>query len=297
MSEKKHNWFGYLYLAPALILITIFIFYPLFNTIRQSFLLDYNFMTGEYSGYGFGYYKWIFTRKKFLTALFNTAMITFISVPISVIIALLISVALNSIKKLQGFFQTVFFLPYVTNVIAIGLVFSFMFNQQYGIVNAFLGLFGIDPVNWKGSGASYWNQMVVLMTYTIWSGLPFKIIVFLSGLQSIDKQYYQAAQVDATPKWRVFSKVTVPLLSPIIMYITITSFIGAFKAYDSVIALFGPSAAQESMITVVWYAYSALKDSQNGAVSIASASSVVLFLIILIFTAIQMYINKKRVHY
>lgn len=297
--DYKNNWKGYLYLAPALIFIIIFTIYPLFNTILTSFKLDYNYLNGNFDGFGLDNYISVLKSARFKLAFKNTMYMTFISVPLSVIVALLISVGLNSIKKLQGFLQTIFFLPYVTNVIAIGLVFQFMFNSNYGLINTVIGWFGIGPVHWMDAYASYKEALAVIIIYTVWNGLPFKIMVFLSGLQSIDKQYYQAAQIDATPKWRVFFRITIPLLSPMIMYITITSFMGAFKAYDTVLALFadgGTAAEPGNLKTMVWYIYESLKDGRIGSVSIASAAAVILFIIILIFTAVQMYFNK-RVHY
>ena len=300
MFENKHNWKGYLYLAPALILILIFIIYPLFNTFLTSFKENYQFMTGEYDGFSIQHYMDVFKSSKFKVAFKNTMILSIISVPVSIVIALLISVGLNSIKRLQGFLQTIFFLPYVTNVIAIGLVFQFMFNHNYGIINTVIGWFGIGPVHWMDAYASYGEAMAVIIIYSIWSSLPFKIMVFLSGLQTIDKQYYQAAQIDATPKWRVFLRITVPLLSPMIMYITITSFMGAFKTYEHVLSLFGDGGTAGdpgNLKTMVWYIYEALDSSKKGSVAVASASAVVLFIVIMIFTAIQMYINKKRVHY
>lgn len=301
MFDNKNNWKAYLYLGPALLLILLFIVYPLIRTFITSFMIDYNYMTGTFKGFGFDNYIEVIQNKNFHRAIFNTAWIVFVSVPVSVIIALLISVALNSIKKLQGFYQTIFFLPYVTNVIAIGMVFSFLFHREFGLVNMMLGWIGINPHNWVGPGASYGSALFALMFYTVWSALPFKIMVFLSGLQSIDKQYYQAAQIDATPKWKVFTKITVPLLSPMILYITITSFIGAFKAYATVVAMFGESAGPAGqarmLITIVWYVYDALQRTQAGAISRAAAASVILFIIILLFTAFQMYVSKKRVHY
>lgn len=298
--ERKNNWKAFLYLAPALILISVFIIYPLINTFITSFKIDFNFMTGEFAKFGIDNYLTVLQSPRFKTAFTNTMIMTFISVPLSVIIALLIAVGLNSIKRLQGFFQTIFFLPYVTNVIAIGLVFQFMFNYKFGLINTIIGWFGIGPTHWMDAYASYPEAMAVIMIYTIWIALPFKIMVFLSGLQAIDKQYYQAAQIDATPKWRVFLRITVPLLSPMIMYITITSFMGAFKAYETVLALFGDggtSGDPGNLKTMVWYIYEALSSSKPGAVGIASAASVVLFAVILVFTAVQMYVNKKRVHY
>jgi multiple sugar transport system permease protein len=224
----------------------------------------------------------------------------FISVPLTVIIALFISVALNGIKKLQSVFQTVFFLPYVTNTIALGLVFASLFHFEDGLVNK---LFNTVGVSWINQGATRFRSLVVLTLYTIWNGLAFKILVFLSGLQSIDKQYYQAAQVDATPRWRVFKKITVPLLSPMILYITITSFIGAFKAYSSVVAIFGrgsqyygPAGNDFMLITVVGYIYNKLYDS-GMPFGVASAGSLILFAIIMLITLLQFQVSKKRVHY
>ncbi|HEY8436376.1 MAG TPA: sugar ABC transporter permease [Haloplasmataceae bacterium] len=298
--EKKQNWKGYLYLAPALILMTIFTFYPIFNAFYSSLKLNYNWLLNTFDGFGFDNYVQLFKSKNFRMAFRNTMILTFVSVPLSVMIALLISVGLNSIKRLQGFFQTIFFLPYVTNVIAIGLVFRLMFNYDYGIINTIIGWFGIGPVHWMDTQATYVEAMSVVIIYSIWMGLPFKIMVFLSGLQSIDRQYYQAAKIDSTPKWRVFFRITVPLLSPMIMYITITSFMGAFKAYESVLAVFpkgGTVKEPNSLKTVVWYIYDALSRTDTGAISMASAAAVVLFLFIMLFTLIQMYISKKTVYY
>lgn len=306
MLERQSNIRAWLYLAPALILLGVFTFYPLFNSFYLAFLVDYNYLgqVKTFTGYTlFGNFKEVLTDKMFYQALKNTFVIVFVSVPISVIVALFISVALNSIKRLQGFFQTVFFLPYVTNAIAVGMAFAFIFNYDFGIANSILGWFGVDPIHFVDSSATWGTSMAALLVYTIWGGLAFKIMVFLSGLQSIDKQYYDAAKVDATPKWRVFRRITVPLLSPMIAYITITSFIGAFKAYRTVVGMFGVTMAapgqlrSNSLITIVGYIYESLYDLAPGAISLAAATAIILFFITLIFTFIQMWVSKKRVHY
>jgi len=305
MLERQSNLKAWFYLAPAMLLLLVFTFYPLFNAFLLAFLKDYNFLSGSASGFTiFDNFKAVIQDPNFGVAMKNTAVITFISVPISVMVALLISVALNSIKKLQKLLQTVFFLPYVTNAIAIGMAFAFIFHTDYGLLNTVLGWVGIDPINWIGRGASWETAMFALLVYTVWGGLAFKIMVFLSGLQSIDKQYYDAARIDATPRGRVFSKITVPLLSPMIAYITITSFIGAFKAYRTVIGMFGPSLKppgalpEDSLITVVGLVYDSLAHSSAiGKMSEAAAASIILFSITLLFTLIQMQVNKRRVHF
>lgn len=274
-------------------------------------------MTGSFDSWGFGNYELIANPlNPFRKYLFNTMIIVFVSVPLSIILSLVIAVALNSVKSLQKFFQTVFFLPYVTNTIAIGMVFSVMFESNQGLVNTIISFFGGNGVNWLGGNkdniwlfefakgnkwfnSQYFTSLIVLLVYIVWNSLPFKILILLSALQSVDKQYYQAAQIDGTSKMRTFMKITVPLLSPQIFYLLITSFIGAFKEYTSVVAIFGENASsvgeRNNMATVVWYIYRKLKE--GGDAGAASAGAVVLFGIILIFTLINNYVSKKRVHY
>ena len=310
LEYKRDGWKAALCLAPMLLMMTVFTFWPIINSLIMAFLEDYSFGGmqshlyarvlggGTYNGIGIKNFIQVFNEADFWTALKNTSVMVFISVPVTVILALAIAVGLNSTKKMQGFFQTVFFLPYVTNTIALGLVFGSVFHIEYGLINK---LFGTQGLSWINQGATWWRAMFVLMVYTVWNGLAFKIIVFLSGMQSIDKQYYQAAQVDATPRWRVFRRITVPLLSPMILYITITSFIGAFKAYSSVIAVFGtgaygPAGNEKMMITIVGYIYD--KMWQSGTpYGVGAAGSLILFIIILIITIAQLQVSKKRVHY
>ena len=304
---SKNNWKAWIYLFPVIVLIAVFLIYPLINTIFIAFTKNYQYSSGQYDGLtleNFGVilkltqYQsegGILAYEQFFTqyAIPNTFIIVFVTVPISTALALIISVALNSIKWFQKFLQTVFFLPYVTNGIAVGMVFSVMFSNN-GVINY---IFGIEKV-WIGMGADTLTGMIPLCAYIIWSSIPFKILVFLSGLQGIDKQYYQAAQIDACPKWKVLLKITVPLLSPQILYIIITSFIGAFKEYTSVVGLFGGpgtggTAGDPNMETIVYYIY----DKLTTQTSLAAAAAVFLFVIILIFTAIQFAVSKKRVHY
>ena len=306
LEWKKDGWKGTLCLAPMLIVLTVFTFYPIIKTFIVSFFPGYNYVSGEFGKFSLQAYQTVLADGLFWRSLGNTILMLLVSVPLSIIIALLISVLLNSIKKLQGFFQTIFFLPYVTNGIAFGMVFATIFSpMEYGLVNSVLAAFGTGPIAWTGTAAPipYWAGLLVIVVYTVWNSLAFKILVFLGGLQGIDKQYYQAAQIDETPKWRVFTKITVPLLSPMILYITITSLIGAFKSYSSIVGLFGDSmgnAQDHTFITVVGYIYIFFSEVQSGIPSglpIASAAALLLFIIIMIVTFFQMLYNKKKVHY
>lgn len=303
LEWKKDGWKALIALAPMLILLIVFTFYPIFNTILVSFFPDYNYLTFEFGSFGVDSYVTVLNDAKLWQSIGITAVMVISSVPLSIFISLLISVALCSIKKLQGFFQTIFFLPYVTNGIAFGMVFATIFAPTpNGLINT---LFNI-VIPWTGSvnTVPMWAGILVITVYSVWNGLAFKILVFVGGIQGIDKQYYQAAQIDGASKSRVFRKITLPLLSPMVLYITITSLIGAFKAYSSVVSLYGETmgnGSDSTFMTAVGYIYdkfnSVTNDNLVFALSESSAAAVVLFVFILIITGLQMIYNKKRVHY
>ena len=306
--EKKNDWRAWLYLAPVLILLSVFTFYPLISTIVIAFTKDYVYLTQSGSGFTFDNFAEIFRSKAVddgaggtvtvysevvRYAIPNTLIVVFVTVPLSIVISLLIAVGLNSIKAFKKIFQTIFFMPYVTNAIAIGMVFAVIFND-HGLWNY---VFKLGDLTWIDQGAPASRAMIALCIYSVWHALPYKILIFLSGLQNIDKQYYQAASVDAAGKFKTFMNVTVPLLSPQILYIMITSFIGSFKEYSSVVGLFGRAgtlSGYNNMYTIVYYIYDTIKMKQ---VQYGCAAAVMLFIVILIFTGIQFVVSNKRVHY
>ena len=311
MVESKQKWKAWLYLAPAIILLLVFTVWPIINTIRMSLLEGYSGVKaagGATFNVGFANFTKVVSYKKFTQTLENTILLCVLTVPLSTLLALLIAVALNSIKPLQKMLQTIFFLPYVTNSIAIGMVFAAMFNivglkstgvaETWGIINNVIMFFGGEPINWINAGSPYWANMVVMIVYIVWNALPFKILVLLGGLQSINKQYYDAAKVDGTPRRRVFTKITVPLLSPMIAYVVITGFIGGFKEYSSIIGIFGdkmgPADDAGRLNTIVGFVYDSLERDRQGR---ASAAALILFAIILVVTMINNQVSKKRIHY
>ena len=314
MVDNKQQWKAWLYLSPAIILLLVFTVWPIINTVRMAFLEGYSGLQaagGATFSFGFGNFVKVVHYQKFISCLKNTILLCVLTVPISTFLALLIAVALNSIKFLQKGLQTIFFLPYVTNSIAIGMVFAAMFNivgsfygteneiiVTAGIINNVLEFLGFDAINWINYGSSYAANMVVMTVYIVWNALPFKILVLLGGLQSINKQYYEAAKVDGTPRWRVFTKITVPLLSPMLAYVIITGFIGGFKEYSSIIGIFGeamgPADDVGRLNTMVGFIYDSLKFNSQGR---ASAAALILFGIILIVTLINTKVGKKKVHY
>ncbi len=349
--KKFDKWKAWLYLAPTLVLLAIFTIWPIYNTIKMAFSvywdptapnyvydengeIAYNDDTGElmiegygkYKGYsivldiagetnfefGFNNFKEILNYDGFFKILQNTIILCVATVPISTFLALLIAVCLNAIKPLRNLLQTIFFLPYVTNSIAIGMVFAAMFNivgvnehnllmsKSLGIINNVLGVFGAEPINWINQGSEYWANIVVMIIYIVWNALPFKILILLGGLQSVNKQYYEAAKIDSTPPWRVFTRITVPLLSPMITYVVITGFIGGFKEYTSIVGIFGetmqPPGADigtPRLQTMVGYIYDKLGDSEG----IASAAAILLFILIFAVTLVNLKVSKKNTHY
>ena len=312
---KFDQWKGWIYLSPAIVLLLIFTAWPIFNTVRFAFLEGYNSMGvlgGQTFEFGLGNFEYVIGYQNFKDCLFNTILLCVLTVPISTFLALLIAVCLNSIKFLNRFLQTIYFLPYVTNSIAIGMVFAAMFNivglnrtdilnsTSLGIVNNIIAFFGGTPINWINAGSGYWENIWVMVVYIVWNALPFKILILLGGLQSVNKQYYEAAKVDATPKWRVFTNITVPLLSPMIAYVVITGFIGGFKEYSSIVGIFGdtmgPPGDKGRLNTMVGYIYDAI----NGATKQygrASAAAILLFFIIFAVTLVNLQVSKKKTHY
>ncbi len=312
MANNGKQWKAWLYLSPAIVLLLVFTVWPIINTVLMAFQNGYSAnlaKAGQTFQFGIANFQRVIGYKRFTDCLFNTAILCVATVPISTILALLIAVALNSIKFLQKGLQTIFFLPYVTNSIAIGMVFAAMFNiiglrpsgdmaDTWGIVNNVIMFFGGEPVNWLSAGSGYWANVVVMVVYIVWNALPFKILILLGGLQSINKQYYDATKVDSTPRWRVFTRITVPLLSPMIAYVVITGFIGGFKEYSSIVGIFGetmgPVHDAGRLNTMVGFIYDSLGTRAHGT---ASAAALFLFAIILVVTMINLQVSKKRVHF
>ncbi|MBQ2686481.1 MAG: sugar ABC transporter permease [Clostridia bacterium] len=294
---ENNNRKGWIYLIPAMIFLGIFMVYPLIDVLIYSFEEGYNSVTQESMGIGLYNFRYVLRDPYFMKALKNTVILVAITVPVSTGLALLISLGLSSIKWVKKLFQTVYFLPYVTNTLAVGLVFMILFRKtEYtdGLVNMFLKLFGSPSVDFITG--PYWAKMAVLCLYTIWIVMPFKILILTSALASVNEQHYSAARIDGTSKLRTFTRITLPMISPMISYLVITGFIGAFKAYSDAVALFGTDLNAAGMNTIVGYVYDMLY-SDGGYPSYASAAAIILFAIVLTITVINLAVSKKHVHY
>lgn len=310
---------GWLFVLPAVILLCIFTFYPIVNAFIRAFQQNYDALTGQYDGWGFENFIRVLKGDTgtggatFVQCLVNTIIFTFISVPLSTLLALLISVALNSIKAVQKAYQTILFLPYLTNSLAMGAVFATFFTivgtknntEAIGLVNVIIEAFGGTRIDWMKGGSGYiidlgavripWTKYVVVIVYEIWSGLPFKILILFSSLQSVNKQYYDAAKIDGASKSRILWKITTPLIMPMISYLLITGIMGGMKQYTAIVGLFGEQMGIDyDMGTMVGYIYRYINDGQMG---FAFAGSLLLFAVIMVFTVINLQLSKKKVTY
>jgi multiple sugar transport system permease protein len=295
---NKRNFKSWLYLLPAMLFLGIFMVYPLIDVFIYSFEEGYNSASQTYYGTGMYNYSYVLHDPYFLQAIRNTFILVVITVPLSTLLALLISVALSSVKALKKLFQTIYFLPYVTNTLAVGLVFMILFKKTAysdGLINLVLKLFGQGPVDFIDG--PYWAKMLVLCIYTIWIVMPFKVLILTSALASVNQNYYNAARVDGTSRFRIFIRITLPMISPTVFYLIITGFIGAFKAYSDSVALFGTDLNAAGMNTIVGYVYDMLYGNGGGYPSYASAAAILLFVIVLTITCINLLVSKKHVYY
>ena len=296
----NRNAKAWLYLLPAILFLGAFMVYPLIDVLIYSFEEGYNSASQTFFGVGAYNYRYVLRDPYFLQALKNTFILVAITVPVSTGVALLISVGLSSIKPLRKLYQTVYFLPYVTNTLAVGLVFMLLFDQRdsqgyTALANVIIEALGGLPVDFIDG--PYWAKMFVLCFYTVWVVMPFKVLILTSALASVKQDYYSAARVDGTPRWRIFTKITLPMISPTLFYLIITGFIGAFKAYSDAVALFGTNLNVAGMNTIVGYVYDMLYGEGGGFPSYASAAAIILFVIVLTITCINLLIRRKHVHY
>ncbi len=295
---KNSKLKGWLYLLPAIIFLGIFMVYPLVDVFVYAFQEGFNFASQTYKGVGWFNFDYVLRDPYFLQAVKNTFILVIITVPVSTGLALLISLGLNSIKPLKNLFQTVYFLPYVTNTLAVGLVFMILFKKTAytdGLVNLIINWFGSESIDFIDG--SYWAKMFVMCFYTVWVVMPFKILILTSALASVKQDYYNAAKIDGTSKGRIFRRITLPMISPMIFYLVITGFIGAFKAYSDEVAIFGTDLNVAGMNTIVGYVYDMLYGDSGGYPSYASAAALILFVIVLTITVINLMVSRKNVHY
>ncbi|MDR2661227.1 MAG: sugar ABC transporter permease [Lactobacillaceae bacterium] len=293
MINQKITWKesikGWLFVLPMLIGVTVFSLYPIVKSFLMSTYTDYDFINDVVYKKGIANFQYIFQDPNFITAIKNTLIFVIGAVPITIILSLFFAVLLFNIKKLAGFFRTIYFLPFVTSTIAISMVWTWIFNSRSGLANYFLGLLGINPIDWLNSPK---YAMLTLIIISVWKGLGFNIILLLAGLGNIDKRYKEAATIDGANAWQTFFHVILPQLSPTLVFVFINSIIGHFKVFDEIFAVFGGQPGpSKSALTMVFYIYQQFWASNN--YGRAAAASVILFAMIMVVTVIQWQIAKK----
>ena len=283
----------FLYLLPFIIGILIFTLYPVINVFLLSFKDDYNYLRNSFSGWNLENYKTVLTDPKFIQSIINTTLYVLFVVPISTALAIIIANFLNQKIKGNAIFQTAYFMPMVTSITAVGLIWRLMYNKQYGIINFILSKFGIEKIGWVVD--SKWS-LVALIIFGIWNIMPFTIILLISGLQNINEVYYTAAKVDGAKPTKVFFRITVPMLSPTIFLVCIVNTISSFKVFSELYPLFnGKPGPYYNLYTVVYYIRYAMMEKRE--YGYAAAAAVILFFCVMIFTFIQLAIKrgmKKR---
>ena len=289
---------AYVYLLLPTAFLAVFLVYPTLKTARMAFYERFVFITSTGTGFGLSAFRYVLNDPTFWQALRNTGILLLVALPLSVILALVFALLINSIQKLQGFFQTLYFLPYVTSTIAIGTAFLWLFHSQYGYITWFLNLLGLSGKAWLTD-----KNLVVwtLSFFCIWNGLAYKIILILAGLQKIDPEVYKAAKIDGTGSLRTTLRITLPLLSPTIWMVALTSMIHTAKTYNEVYSLFtgygggGDAGPGNSAITIVYYIY--YQFNSRKAVNYAAAAAIIFLLIIIVLTLLQRLATRKLTHY
>lgn len=279
---------AWLYLLPALLVLTVFQIYPICKSLLMGFYTDFDYLNDIVYEWGFGNFANLFHDSDFLLAIKNTCILALIAAPLSILISLLFAVLLNSDIRLRKVFQSIYFLPFVTSMVAVSIVWAWILNKDFGLVNSILKTFGISKVAWLTNPKM---TLPILVVLSIWKGLGYRVIIFLASLQGIDQRYYQAARLDGARTVSRFLHITVPMLRPTIFFLSITTMIDIFKTFDSVYVMYANKPGPlKSGLTIVYYIFT--KFYSHWEFVSAAAAAFVLFFIILLITLFQFGVVK-----
>lgn len=296
MEKHRFGWWSlgkaiepYLYLAPAFIVFTLFMFVPLIVTLVLS-LTDWD-MISSMKFIGLKNYARLFTDKNFWKAALNTVYFTVGIVPTQMALALAVALLLNTKIRLRSFFRGLYFLPVIVPITVAATVWMFIFSPSFGILNYLLGFIGIEKIGWLSDPK--W-AMPALMILAVWQNFGYFTVIFLAGLQSIPSELYEAAAIDGANAWKRFVHITLPLLSPTTFLVLVMSIIGGFQVYQTVVLTTegGPAGATN---VIVFELYRTAFDYFN--MGYASAMALVLFIFLFILTLLQFKLTGRRVHY
>lgn len=287
---QRGGWKAWLYLLPALLVLGVFQIYPVFKAFLMGFYTKFDYLTDVVYEWGFDNFAYLFQDADFLLAIKNTCLLVLFAAPLSILASLLFAVLLNGDIRLRRFFRSVYFLPFVTSMVAVSIVWAWMLNKDYGIVNSILKVFGISKVAWLTDARM---TLPILVVLSVWKGLGYRVIIFLAGLQGIDQRYYAAARLDGARSVSRFLHVTVPMLKPTLTFLSITTVIDVFKTFDEVYVMYANEPGpMKSGLTIVYYIFT--KFYRHFEFATASAAAFMLFLVIFAVTLLQFLLNAYR---
>ena len=287
---RQGSWKAWLYLLPALLILGAFQVYPVLKSFLMGFYTRFDYLTDTVYEWGLDNFVNLFHDADFILAIRNTCVLVLVAAPLSILIALLFAVLLNSNIRLRKFFQSVYFLPFVTSMVAVSVVWAWMLNKDFGLVNNLLRLLGISKVAWLTNPRM---TLPILVVLAIWKGLGYRVILFLASLQGIDPRYYAAARMDGARSFQRFLHVTIPMLKPTLVFLSITTVIDVFKTFDEVYVMYANEPGPlKSGLTIVFYIFT--KFYRHWEFASAAAAAFVLFLIIFAVTLLQFFLTSRR---
>lgn len=289
-SFKFSRMKAWLYLLPALLVLGIFQIYPIGKSFLMGFYTKFDYLTDVVYEWGFGNFTNLIQDSDFLLAIKNTCTLVIFAAPLSIAVSLFFAVLLNSNIRFRRVFQSIYFLPFVTSMVAVSIVWAWMLNKDFGLINSILKLFGISKVAWLTNPKM---TLPILVVLSIWKGLGYRVIIFLAGLQNIDTQYYSAARLDGAGVLSRFFHVTLPMLKPTLVFLSITTVIDVFKTFDEVYIMYSNTPGPlKSGLTIVYYIFT--KFYRHWEFSSAAAAAFVLFLIIFTITLLQFLLTNRK---
>lgn len=290
--QRSELIWGWLFILPTMIGLVILNIIPIFQTIYQSFFKTGAFGRGNIF-VGTENYERLFADGMIWQALFNTLKYAVIQVPFSIAIALVLAVLLNRKMKGRSVYRAIFFMPMVAAPAAVAMVWEWLYNSRFGLLNHMLKSFGLKPVEWIS------NPDIAIISVAIvgiWSAIGYNMVLFLSGLQEIPRDYYEAAEIDGANAFQQFFKITVPLISPTMFFVMVTQVISAMQVFDTIFMMINrssPALTKTQSLVYLFYRYAFIENNKG----YGSAIVMLLLCIIMVITVFQMIAQKKWVHY
>lgn len=288
--KRRERFKDFMFALPALLFLALFTYYPLANSVYISFT-DWNMVKPIKKFIGFANYEKLLADSELYHVLNVTFLYTLVEVSLELLIGLAFAVLFNVAGKAFNLMRLIIFMPHYISMVVASMVFIWIYNPEYGILNSVLKLFGMHPVKWLNEpSTALWAVIAV----AVWKGVGFTMIIFISGLRAIPVEYYEAGSIDGANRWKQLIHITIPLLSPTTLFLVITSFISSMQVFQSVDVMTGGGPLGSTHVMVLWIYQISFEQFKAGK---ASALIIMFFFLIILLTVIQFAISKKKVHY